>query len=313
MPGFRSLMIGPGLEIFDFEVLSAICETGSFRKAASRLGVGQSAVSRRVMKIEEFLGVSIFERHRGGARMTAAGASFIVEARHISSGLVEMIEAARSAGRGEKGRLRVGIIASLSRGVIRAVIERFRRDHPNILLSLIEADRGELFTLLSHREMDVVIAAGMPQSEYGDGMLLHREPIYLAVSDDHPFARCKQISWSDLSDSNFIASSMGPGPEIHDYITRSMTDLGRMISVTRCRLGREGIMNLVGLGFGVSLVADHWRGVSYPNVSFVRAGEDNEQLPFSVTWKPENDNPALRRFLSVARSYAQHSCVVSAS
>ena len=245
--------------------------------------------------------------------MTAAGASFIVNARQISSGLAEMIEAARSAGRGGEGRLRVGIIASLSRGVIRAVIESFRREHPNIVLSIGEADRSELFTLLSHREMDAVIAAGTPRSEYGDSMLLHHEPIYLAVSEDHPLAKYERISWSDVSDPVFIVSSREPGPEIHDYITRSMTDLGRKITVNRCRVGREGIMNLVGLGFGVSLVADHWRGVSYPNVSFVRVGEENEQLPFSLTWKPENDNPALRRFLSVARGYAQRSCVVSAS
>lgn len=305
-------MIGPGLEIFDFEILLAIGETGSFRKAAFCLGLGQSAVSRRVMKIEEFLGVSIFERHRGGARMTAAGASFILNARQISLGLVEVIETARSAGRGEEGRLRVGIIASLSRGVIRTVIENFRVRHPNIVLSISEADRSELFTLLSHREIDAVIAAGAPQSEFGDSMLLHREPIFLAVSDDHPLAECERISWNDVSDPTFIVSSMEPGPEIHDYITRSMTDLGRKISVDRYRVGREGIMNLVGLGFGVSLVVDHWCGVSYPNVSFIRIGEENEQLPFSLTWKPENDNPALRRFLSLARCHAQRSCAASA-
>ena len=64
-------------------------------------------------------------------------------------------------------------------------------------------------------------------------------------------------------------------------------------------------MNLVGLGLGVSLVADHWRGVSYPGVVFVPIGEEDERVPFSLTWRPENDNPALRRFLSLARAAAK--------
>lgn len=64
-------------------------------------------------------------------------------------------------------------------------------------------------------------------------------------------------------------------------------------------------MNLVGLGVGVSVVADHWLGVSYPDVTFVRIGEEDETIPFSITWRPENDNPALRRFLSLARIEAK--------
>lgn len=64
-------------------------------------------------------------------------------------------------------------------------------------------------------------------------------------------------------------------------------------------------MTLVGLGQGVSLVADHWRGVTYPNVTFVPVGAPDERVPFSLSWVPENDNPALRRFISVASIVAQ--------
>ena len=64
-------------------------------------------------------------------------------------------------------------------------------------------------------------------------------------------------------------------------------------------------MSLVSLGFGASLVADHWRGVQYPNVTFVPIGDEDERLPFSLVWRPENDNPALRRFVSLARVHAR--------
>lgn len=68
-------------------------------------------------------------------------------------------------------------------------------------------------------------------------------------------------------------------------------------------------MNLVGLGFGVSLVPDHWRGDQYPNVIFVPIGDVGETVPLSLTWRPENDNPALRRFISLARIEARRNGV----
>ncbi|MDA4847863.1 helix-turn-helix domain-containing protein [Hoeflea poritis] len=50
-----------------------VAESGSIRRAANRIGVGQSAVSRRIQKLEDYLGVSLFERHASGAQLTQAG------------------------------------------------------------------------------------------------------------------------------------------------------------------------------------------------------------------------------------------------
>lgn len=204
-----------------------------------------------------------------------------------------------------QGHLRVGLIASLSVGLIRDLFIALLADHPEIEVSIQELDRSELLMLLNHREIDVVIAAGEPEPELGDGLLLHRERIYLAVAADHLFAERDRLFWDDVRRTPFIVSAYEPGPEIHDYITRNATGLGQFVHVRRFRLGREGIMNLVGLGLGVSLVANHWRGVSYPNVSFVPIGDEDERVPFSLTWRPENDNPALRRFVSLARVHAR--------
>ena len=122
---------------------------------------------------------------------------------------------------------------------------------------------------------------------------------------DGALADRERLKWEDVADATFVVSAREPGPEIHDYIIRRVSDLGRTATVRRHRLGREGIMTLVGLGLGVSLVADHWRGVSYPNVAFVPIGDDEERVPFALAWRPENDNPALRRFVSLARVHAR--------
>jgi len=101
-----------------------------------------------------------------------------------------------------------------------------------------------------------------------------------------------------LREERFIVSAAAPGPEIHDYITN------RLSGVTRPRIdllpvGREPLMAIVGLGLGVSLISYSSTGVSYPDVRYAEL--EGEHLAFSAVWSPQNDNPALRRFLSDAR------------
>ncbi|WP_299959302.1 LysR family substrate-binding domain-containing protein [uncultured Roseobacter sp.] len=215
------------------------------------------------------------------------------------------VESARVAGVAGNGHLRIGLIASLSKGPLRNVVQRFLEEHDNVDLLFVESDRSELLTLLSHRRLDAVYAAGEPEDEIGDGIIVAREDIYLAVAEDGLLADRERLTWDDVADLNFVVSAREPGPEIHDYILRRVSDLGRSAHVRRHRLGREGIMTLVGLGLGVSLVADHWRGATYPNVVFVPIGASGESVPFTLSWRPENDNPPLRRLLSLARLEAE--------
>ena len=289
----------------------AVAETGSFRKAGTRLNIGQSAVSRRVQRLEDLLGVSLFERRPSGARLTVAGSCFASRTCAILDDLDAAVDTARSAGVAGNGHLRIGLIASLSRGAMRGVFEMFLAAHGDIDLCLIESDRSELLTLLNHRRIDAVYASGEPEAEIGDGLTVDEEGLFLAVQADEPLAARERLQWEDIADANFVVSAREPGPEIHDYIIRRVSDLGRSATVRRHRLDREGIMTLVGLGLGVSLVADHWRGVQYPNVSFIPIGDEDERVPFSVTWRPENGNPALRRFISLARTEAKRNGALS--
>lgn len=302
----------PGtLSYRDLEILLAVAESGSFRKASERMSLGQSAVSRRIQKLEDLLGVSLFERRSSGVRLTPAGSGFSFRARSVMREMETAFEVARSAGVAGNGHLCVGLIASMSRGPVRSLFEKFIAEHSDVEVCWTETDRSELYTLLSHRRLDLVIAAGAYSPEIGDGILLAHEPVFLALSCNHPLSDRAHLSWNNVKTLRFLVSANEPGPEIHDYILRRISKLGHTPDIRRHRLGREGIMSLVGLGIGVSLVADHWRGADYPNVQFVRIGDEGEKVPFSITWRPENDNPALRRFISLARLEAKKNGALS--
>jgi DNA-binding transcriptional LysR family regulator len=76
-------------------------------------------------------------------------------------------------------------------------------------------------------------------------------------------------------------------------------------SVTRYDVGRENLINLVGLGFGISLTSEATVATRYPDVVFRPIEGEDDILPFSAVWSPSNDNPALRRFLALMRAMAE--------
>jgi len=303
--------IQSNLSIKDLDTLLAVAETGSFRKAAIQLNIGQPSVSRRIRRLEDNLGLSLFERRTNGARVTEAGACFSQSVCEILNDLKWAIIAAQKRGVARAGRLRIGIIASLSQGALRNLLQEFMADRSGVEISIKELNRSQLFVLLSHRKIDVVVAAGLPQDEHGDGLVLRREPVFVALPDHHQMLTKSQLCWEDIAKETFIVSTRDHGPETHDYIVRGSSDFCRSAHIRQFEMGRDGIMNLVGMGMGVSLVADHCCGVRYPGVRFLPMSQPGERIPISLTWRPENDNPALRRFISLARIEAKRNGALS--
>ncbi|MBA4783523.1 MAG: LysR family transcriptional regulator [Rhizobiales bacterium] len=309
--GPRSLHPAKRFEIRDLELFLAVAETGSFRKAAIGLRTGQPSVSRRIRKLEDVLGVSLFERRCSGAHLTIAGWAFAERARSVVSSIEAAVGVALESGNGRNGRLHVGMIASLSSGTLRRLVTEFRTAHPGVEMRFSEYGSSELLTLLNHRLLDVAFVSGTFREACQDSLLMVEEQIYLALDESDPLAMKVRLSWDDVRSARFLVSEDESGPEVHEYLMRRLADLGSRPEVVRHRLGREGIMNLVGLGFGVGLVAGDWCGVSYPGVVFRRVGDDGERVQFSLVWRPENDNPALRRFLSLARIDAKRNGALS--
>jgi len=105
----------------DLQVFKATAESGSFRTAARRLSVSQSSVSRRIQRIEDLVGVSLFERRTTGVHLTDAGRRFLKDSQRISCEAHAAIDVASAAGAGARELLCLGLVAAFSRGSLRWV------------------------------------------------------------------------------------------------------------------------------------------------------------------------------------------------
>lgn len=281
-----------------------VAEHLSFSRAAQVLGVRQSAVSRRVRALEDKLGVSLFERDSTGVRITEAGRRFLERTRPALAEIDDAMKAAASAGRGAEGVIRIGILSSVSSGFLGNLLGHYHCFHPAIAIDVVEGSANEHVARITERQIDIAFVTGTPQASHCDTALLWETRVFAALPLWHALASDDAVQWDSLKDEHFIVSRDAPEPEIHEYIVRRTATFGRSPPVERYGVGRETLMHLVALGFGISIASEAATSTQYPDVVFRPFTTAEDMLPYSAVWLPGNDNPALRRFLSLARSLA---------
>ena len=276
-------------------------EYGSFRKAAEAANVKPSVISRRVRALEDVLGVSIFQRRKQGATPTVAGREVLTASRAISEQIRNLLLASKQRGSGEEGTLCVGVVSSIAGGTTRELLRMFLGAHRSVDLQVVEGSPRDHISEVRSLKMDVTFVVGSPPAPECVIEPLWSEPILVALASDDALASNEIIRWSQLVSERFIVSRADPGPEIHDYVVKKFSALGVHPIVEPRPVRRDGLIALVGLGRGVSLVGAAEAGVSYPGVVFRPL--EGEMLPFSAVWSDRNDNPVLRRFLSLSRAH----------
>lgn len=291
------------IELRHLRYVVEAAERGSFRGAARALNVHESAISRRIRDLEDEIGVALFIRHHGGVNLTHAGQRFIVRARkairHVGQAALDV----GSFGRGEAGIVRIGIFSSLASGFLAELLRAYMAANPGVRPDLVEGGPSEHIAAVQRFQTDVAFLTGEPLAYGCDRTVLWNERVYVALPSDHELASMNEISWADLRDRHFIVSDTDPGPEIHDYLIKHLADLGHHPSVERHGVGRDNLMHLVAIGRGLTLTSEATTATHFPDVVFRLLAD--EVLPFCAIWSPQNDNPAMRRLLSLARTMSK--------
>jgi len=239
----------------DREQLAAlhhIVREGSFTRAAVALGVGQPAVSARIRALEAEVGGALFTRGRRVA-LTALGESFLPFAERALQVLAEGVDAARKAQVGQRGRVRVGSLASLAGGLVGPALSRFLRAHPEVECVVRAGDHERVVALL----LDGVVDLGLvlwPCTEAAaadlQAVLLLSEPVVLVAASSHPLAARGRVSEDELVRLGRPLFRLRWWKEHHPEIVRLAERAGPMVDLPM-EAARALAVAGVGAGFFV--------------------------------------------------------------
>jgi DNA-binding transcriptional LysR family regulator len=184
----------------------AVAEHLSFRRAAEALGICQSSVSKRVMNLENLLGVDLFDRHHTGVKVTNAGIHFFEHVRLALEYLDLAIESAGMAGRVEQGGLKIGIFSSLASGFLPELLRCYSTQHPEVEVSIVEGAPRENLVRLRAEQLDIAFVMGEPIARDCDVVQFWSERVFVVLPDTHVLCAKKSITWEDLRNETFILS-----------------------------------------------------------------------------------------------------------
>lgn len=288
-----------------FHTVIAAAEHGSFRRAAAALDVKQSTLSRRVRRLEEYLGVKLFERSSGGVHVTAAGGDVVRTARRLLEQMDRMVSTARSAGRGEAGDLTIGVCTSLSASKLRAVLAGYVQASPHIEIHLVERSRARLLGGLRTGDVDIVIVVGEARDHGGPSMLLWSERIIVALPLGHRLTSNDMIYWTDLKGEFFLLSRRDPGPDLRNIIVQKLSAPGAAPDIASWDVSSESILAMLETDHRISVHCESYAGLAYSGVVYreVRDASGPSYVAFTACWDDANKNPALARFVNLLREH----------
>src|SRR5689334_21197125 len=176
----------------------AVAEELHFGRAAARLHLSQPPLSQQIRTLEEELGLKLFSRNRRRVELTHAGTVFLKEAKQILSQMEHAAEAARRAERGQIGPLVVACGPLAVQTVLPQILKRFRTEHPEVDLTVKEANAGDLLDVLQEKKADVGLLIPNFTSERLQRQSCLTLPLVAAVPKNHPLAKRRRIHMKQL-------------------------------------------------------------------------------------------------------------------
>ena len=178
----------------------AAAEELNLHRAAHRLEITQPALTKQIGRLEEQMGVSLFarERHRL-AGLTAAGTSFLADARHILEQVEDAIRSVQLVAAGRSGRLRLGLTDDAATPVLSSILAALHARSPNVLVELIELTGVGYLPALHANVVDLALA---PEPQEADGFAveeLWRESWSVILPEEHTLFGKNAIASADLA------------------------------------------------------------------------------------------------------------------
>ena len=314
------------MEIRHLRYFLAIAEAGGFSRAAARLRVAQSALSRQIADLEEELKVRLFERSRRGARLTYPGECFLEDARRMIVAMERAQLRAFDAQNGKVGSLAIGMVESFSwHDLVTRPIYDFRRQNPAVSLALSMMTTVEQIAALREQRISAgVVLHSAVQEKALDKLVLYTDQLMLAVHrlwgrSAEKFEPQGPLLFDELiealaapeepvADDGNKPSNRGrkefywippaANPAYFNDVVQYCRDRGLNLRLTSGGMIHSASLSFVAAGLGCTFVVSEVRWRKPKNVAVVPVGDLDLKVSLELLWHRENRQQALTNLVA---------------
>lgn len=198
-------------DLADLRAFIAVADHAGFSAAAGELHLSQSALSRRIDRLEAALGARLFERTTRRVALTAEGREFLRRARELLDGLELSMMNIRAVAERMRGEVTIACVPSAVRYFLPQVLHEYHAAYPGIVVRIIDEGANNVLAAVAGGEADFGLNYIGTQEPDIDFEPVLNEPFVLACRRDHPLARRRKVTWAELNDHDYLTVTRASG------------------------------------------------------------------------------------------------------
>jgi DNA-binding transcriptional LysR family regulator len=280
----------------------AVAEELSFRRAAERLSLDQSALSRRIKELESKLGFPLLFRTTRTVRLTEAGRQFYEDNTGIVSLVAGSVERARRISEGKTGRLRIGYMAFATTEKMPQAVKAFGQRFPDINVEIKYLRTEAQKIALAQGAIDIGFLIGPWRHSEFATYRVSNERLLAVLPANHRLAKKTEILLSDLAQCELVLGDMEQWDSYRAIVERIFT-----LRALKPKLAYEAsntlaIIGLVAAGLGVTLYPEGIRRLAHKSLAIRKIEDCDTHVETVVAWQRSAHKNRVRHFVEVCRS-----------
>ena len=276
------------MNLRDLKYICAVADLKHFGRAAEYCNISQPTLSGQIKKLENELGVILFERNYKVIRVTETGEKIISLARQANLAANQINKVAKSAQDPLSGSISIGLIPTIAPYLIPLFAKQLRESMTKMSIMYVEDITDRLMDSLIHGKLDIAILATPPEQEVLTAIELYSEPFWLLYPKNHPLSKIHNIKMQDIDQEDLLLLTEG-----HCFRDQALSICKSPQSTQQQFLqatSLETLINLVVSGQGITLipalaVKNEWDSKS--EIIKTKINEKNAQRKIYLTYRKE--------------------------
>ncbi|MGF1753844.1 LysR family transcriptional regulator [Vibrio makurazakiensis] len=280
----------------DVDLLKAfgqLAKSGNYRLASEQLFMTQSALTKKIQRLESSIGTTLFARGRNGAELTRAGEVLLPEALKIVDSMRLFKQLSSSVSAGTSGHLNIGFGVSTYHQAPK-LIAAFKSQYPDVHIALNDTPSQQQIDALLTHELDISFNRLSNQPSL-NSQLLFEDTLVVAVHKKRNITSSNLLR--ELADLPYLKLAQHRGPGLNKQIQAYCFDQELELNITQEADDILTLLALVSANLGVTIVPSSARQLNDDHIEFIPLLGEHTKWGVGMTWDADREHPLRDRFV----------------
>lgn len=280
----------------------AVAEELHFGRAALKMHIAEQPMGYQIRKLENELGLKLFDRTTRSVRLTPAGESFRVDAQRAVAQMEHAADVARQISQGGAGIVRLGYESATVVSVLPDFVKLFRAEYPEIGIELVEHSKEGL-SPLTEGDTDACLITRFARIPKGfDYLPITHDRAVIALSTEHPLSDREELSLADMADTPFLGYADAKGESANRFMAELVEYAGSGPTIRHEADTYTALLGLVSAKLGFTIVTSAMAKLFPDKVSYIPLVNPEVGVDYGLAMR-ENDWPPVVESLRVVAGH----------